>query len=198
MSSFVGVLLSFLLLYKYIALFAVVFLAAIIVPLPTNSVLLATGAFASQGYFNFLISLVVVMAANVGGDLVDYFLARRYGRSVLQMLHVKTPTYIERLERYVREHPGPTIFFTRFVGTVEPLTSLLAGFVGVGFGTFLIYDFLGNLVTNGGVLYTGYFLGVHWQDFTGLFSIVGWILFAAVVTAALAVALWYRTRRHHA
>ena len=195
MSTFVGLLLSFLLLYKYAALFIVVFLSSIIVPFPTNTLLLADGAFASQGYFSFFISLAVIMAASVLGDCVDYFLARAYGRSVLKLLRVRVPTYIERLERYVRQHPGPTVFFTRFVGTIEPLTSLLAGFVGVGFMTFLFYDFLGNLVSNGAVLYAGYFLGIHWQDFLNLFNIVGWILMALVIIAALAIALWYRTRK---
>jgi membrane protein DedA with SNARE-associated domain len=195
MSSFIGVLLSLLLLYKYLALAIFVFTTSIILPLPTNSVLLATGAFASQGYFNFFISLGVIMLANVTGDCVDFFLARRYGRPALHMLRVHIPTYIERLEQYVRQHPGPTIFFTRFVGTIECLTSLLAGFVGISWTTFLLYDILGNLVSNGIVLYAGYFLGVHWQDFTGLFNIVGYILAAVLIMAALAVALWYRHRR---
>ena len=82
MSNFVALLLSFLLLYKYWALFAVIFVAAVLVPLPTNSVLLAAGAFASQGYFSFWLSLAVAVGANIAGDCFDYFLARRYGRRV--------------------------------------------------------------------------------------------------------------------
>jgi membrane protein DedA with SNARE-associated domain len=194
MSSFVALLLSFLLLYKYWALFAVMFVAAVILPIPTNSVLLATGAFASQGYFSFSLSLVVAVGANILGDCFDYFLARRYGRRVIHMLHIRIPSYIERLEEYVKRHPGPTIFLTRFVGTADPLANVLSGFVGISFGTFLLYDFLGNVVSIGGVLYAGYFLGIHWQDFSTFFSIAGWILLGFIVIAALAVALWYRNR----
>jgi membrane protein DedA with SNARE-associated domain len=194
MNSFVALLLSFLLLYKYWALFAVMFVAAVVLPIPTNSILLAAGAFASQGYFSFSLSLIVAVGANILGDCLDYFLARKYGRPVIRLLHIRIPSYVERLEEYVKRHPGPTIFLTRFVGTADPLANILSGFVGIRFGTFLLYDFLGNVVSIGGVLYAGYFLGIHWQDFSMFFSIAGWILLGFIVIAALAVALWYRNR----
>lgn len=192
MNAVVALLLSFLLLYKYWALFGIIFIAAVILPIPTNSLLLATGAFASQGYFSFSLSLAVAVGANILGDCFDYFLARRYGRRTIRMLHIRIPSYIERLEEYVERHPGPTIFLTRFAGTADPLANIFSGFVGVRFGTFLLYDFLGNVVSIGGVLYAGYFLGIHWQDFSTLFSIVGWIVVGCIVIAALAVSLWYR------
>jgi membrane-associated protein len=192
MSDFVALLLSSLLLYKYWALFIVIFIAAVILPLPTNSVLLAAGAFASQGYFSFFLSLAVAVGANILGDCFDYFLARRYGRRIIRTLRIRVPSYIERLEEYVRKHPGPTIFLTRFVGTADPLANILSGFVGVSFATFLLYDFLGNIVSIGGVLYAGYFLGINWQDFSKLFSIAGWIVLGCIVIAALALSLWYR------
>ena len=192
MSGFAGVLLSFLLLYKYWALFGVIFLAAVIVPFPSNTVLLATGAFAGQGYFSFFISLLIAVAANTLGDLIDYFLARRYGHRALHILHIRLPWYVEHLEAFLRRHPGPTIFVTRFVGTIEEVVSFLSGFTGVSFATFLIYDMLGNTLSISIVLCAGYFLGIHWQDFLSLFNTVGWILIGCVGIAAVAVALWYR------
>ncbi|HUD03131.1 MAG TPA: DedA family protein [Candidatus Paceibacterota bacterium] len=194
MNDFVALLLSFLLLYKYWALFTVIFLAAVIVPFPSNSILLATGAFASQGYFSFPLSLTVAVGANILGDCVDYFLARRYGNRALTLLHIRLPIYIKRLEEFMRKHPGSTIFITRFVGTVEEVVSFLSGFIGIPFSTFLIYDTLGNVISDGGILYAGYFLGVHWQDFSTLFSVVGWILLGIIIIAALSVALWYRSK----
>jgi len=198
MSSLVSPLLSFLLLYKYWALFVVTLSASIILPLPTNSLLLAAGAFASQGYFSFLLSLFVAVGANLLGDLFDYFLARRYGHRALKMLRIRTPSYMERLERYVRDHPGPTIFLTRFVGTIEPLTSLLAGFIGVPLGLFIFYDVLGNLVSDGGIMCIGYLLGANWQSVLKFLSITNWVLAGILIVAAVAAALWYRNRRSRA
>lgn len=189
-------LLSFLLLYKYGALFILILVAAIIVPIPVNTLLLAAGAFASQGYFSFTISLLVVVAANMLGDCFDFFLARRYGRRALEMLHIRIPKYLERLERFVRAHPGPAIFLTRFVGTIEPLTSLLCGFIDVPAGKFIFYDFLGNFVSDGAVLCAGYFLGSYWQDFMGVFNITDYIFLGAVIAIALVVMIWRKKHGH--
>ena len=194
MSGVVSLFLSFLLLYKYGAIFVVVLLSAIAVPLPANSVMLAAGAFASQGYLSFSLALSVAVASNMLGDCIGYFLARNYGRAALAMLHVEVPSYVERLEQYVQRHPGPTIFFTRFTGTIDPLTNILSGFIGIPFYVFIFWDFLGNLACYGSIMYIGYFFGVHWPDFAPLVSIAGWVIFLVIAITALSVALWYRRR----
>jgi membrane protein DedA with SNARE-associated domain len=192
--SIVGFLLSFLLLYKYYALFGVIFVSAIILPLPTNTILVATGAFASQGYFNFGASLVVALIANMLGDCFDYFLARTYGRRALDILHLKLPSYIESLERFIKEHPRPTIFLTRFAGIADPITNILSGLIPVPVAVFLLYDFLGNLVSMALFLAIGGFLGIYWQQFSGIFSALGWGFFAIVALAAIGIVFWQRKR----
>jgi len=192
MSTILALLLSSLLLYKYWALLLVFFFSGLILPIPTSTVLLSTGAFASQGYFNFFISLAVIVGANMLGDYTGYLIARRYGRKALGILHVHVPVWIERLETFLHKYPGPAIFITRFVGTTDILTNLLCGFSGVSLGVFLLYDFFGNLVSNGSLLYAGYFLGVHWQDFTGLFNITDYILVGIVVAIALYAIIRYK------
>ena len=170
MSNIVSFLLSSLLLYKSWALLVVFFFSGLILPIPTSTVLLAAGAFASQGYFNFFISLGIIVGANMLGDFTGYLIAQRYGRKTLDMMHVRIPAWMEHLEVFLRKHPRSAIFVTRFVGTTDVLTNLLCGFSGVSLSTFLLFDFFGNLVSNGSLLYAGYFLGIHWQDFTGIFT----------------------------
>jgi membrane-associated protein len=192
MSTILSFLLSSLLLYKYWALLLVFFFSGLILPIPTSTVLLSTGAFASQGYFNFFISLAIIVGANMLGDYTGYLIARRYGRKALGILHVNVPIWIERLETFLHKYPGPAVFITRFVGTTDVLGNLLCGFGGVSLPVFLFYDFLGNLVSNGSLLYAGYFLGVHWQDFTGLFNITDYILVGIVVAIALYAIIRYK------
>lgn len=197
MSEIAPYLLSFILLYKYWALFGIIFLSALIVPFPSNSVLLASGAFASQGYMNLAVACLVAIVANVLGDCIDYMLARIYGRHLLQTFHVRIPQSVTRIESFMKRYPGTTIVITRFVGTIEELVSMLAGFAGIPFGVFLFYDIIGNVISDGGVLYVGYFLGVHWQDFTSLFSIFGWILLALACVAGIFIALMYRNHQRN-
>ncbi|MFZ1075056.1 MAG: DedA family protein [Minisyncoccia bacterium] len=194
MTGFISFLLSFLLLYKYWALFAVMLVAGLIFPLPTSTVLLAVGAFSGQGYFNFPVSLAIAAGANTLGDTLMYALARTYGRRLLGMLHRRTPAYLERLERYVERHPRSTIFITRFIGTADPLTNLFAGFIGVPFTTFIAYDILGNVASNGLVLCAGYVLGIDWQNFSAILTTADWILFVIVIAAAILISRRYKNR----
>ena len=198
MSNVVPFLLSSLLLYKYWALFAVFFFSGLLLPIPTSTVLLATGAFASQGYFNFFVSLAVIVGANVLGDYTGYVVARKYGHRAFSIMHVRVPAWIERFEAFFHKYPRSTIFITRFIGTTDVLANLLAGFGSFSLGTFLLYDFIGNLVSNGYLLYAGYFLGVHWQDFTGLFNITDYILLAVVIMIVLAIFIWNKKRGRRA
>jgi len=186
MSAILSFLLSSLLLYKYWVLLVVFFFSGLILPIPTSTILLSTGAFASQGYFNFFASLAVIVGANVLGDYTGYLIARRYGRRAFAMMHVRVPAWIERLESFIRKYPGSAIFVTRFVGTTDILTNLMCGFSGVSLPVFLIYDSIGNIISDGSLLYAGYFLGVHWQDFTGLFNITDYVLLGVVVVIILA------------
>jgi len=192
MSSILSFLLSSLLLYKYWALLVLFFISGLALPIPTSSVLLATGAFASQGYFSFFASLAVIVGANVLGDCAGYLISRKYGRRAFKVMHVGVPAWIERLDSFLHRHTGLAIFLTRFAGTTDVLTNLLAGFGGVSFATFLFYDFLGNLASDGSLLYAGYFLGIHWQDFTGLFSITDYFILGVIIVVVLSVVIWKR------
>ena len=80
MSAIVTAVLSFLLLYKYIALFVIAFFLAVGIPLPVAIVLLASGGFASLGYFDFTTTFLVALSAAVLGDVFDYYLAKKYRR----------------------------------------------------------------------------------------------------------------------
>jgi membrane protein DedA with SNARE-associated domain len=92
-----ALILSYLLLYKYLAIFILVFSAAVIIPWPVNTAILAVGAFSSQGYFNFWISLAVAISANVSGDLFDYWLTRKYGQKAIKNFYIKHNTHFARL-----------------------------------------------------------------------------------------------------
>ena len=189
MNELISPLLSFVLLYKYWALFTLGFFAAFAFPFPMNTIFLATGAFASQGYFDLSFSFMVTIGANIVGDYAGYTLARIYGNKILKTLHVKLPSNIERFDHHMRNHAGITIFLTRFVGVLGTTANLFSGFIGVSVWKFLLYDFLGNIVSVGGAVYLGYYLGEHWEDFSGFISIISWAVIGLVLMAALIY--WY-------
>jgi membrane protein DedA with SNARE-associated domain len=189
MTSLFALLLSWLLLYKYVLLFAVLFFSALALPLPGNTLLLATGAFASQGYMSLPLSLLTVLAANIAGDIAGFMLADSYGEKVIRKMHIKR-SYLDGVEKYVTHHPRATIFLSRFGGTLDLVVNILSGLGDVSLRTFVIYDSLGNLVSLGIVIAIGYYLGDYWQAFSGVVSTAGWIIFAFL--AAIGIAIIFR------
>lgn len=177
--------LPYLLLYKYEALFVIVFFAAIILPLPVSALLLAVGAFSSQGYFNFWASLATAQAANVLGDLVDYSLTRKYGYAVIKKLKIDKSRFYAQLKQYLISNAGLTIFVTRLAGSLDPLGSFLSGLVGIRFITFLFYDFLGNFLEMATVISLGYSAGSQWENFSNLLTIIGEIFVVAIIIFVL-------------
>jgi membrane protein DedA with SNARE-associated domain len=176
MTTFIFSILSYILLYKYVALFLVAYLAALLIPLPSNTSLLAASAFASQGYLNIYIVIVVAFLANEAGDLTGFFIARKYGKGMLMKIgfrKIMISEKYEQLEKFIVLHSRITIFVTRFVGGIGPLVNILTGLSEkIHFKRFLVYGVAGEFVYVMTLSLTGYFVGSAWEDVTSTLEIV--------------------------
>ncbi|HEX4103871.1 MAG TPA: VTT domain-containing protein [Candidatus Paceibacterota bacterium] len=190
MTGVTGSLLSFVLLYKYWALFVIVYLGAIIIPWPVNITLLAIGAFASQNYFSFWFSLTVAVVANTLGDLTDYAVTRYFGERVIHLLRLNKIRFFNHLQAELRSDAAVTVFMTRFAGSLSSITNFLAGLVAVPLKTFFIYDLIGNIIEPFSALFLGYLVGSYWNDFSNLLSLIGAIV--AVVVLLFILLRMYR------
>jgi membrane-associated protein len=182
MNSVVAVALSYLLLYKYYALFVITYFAALLGPLPAGTSLMAAGAFSTQGYFNFPIVVFVALAANVLGDLTGFFLARKFGKDFLIKIglgKMLTSRKFIGLEEYIEERAPLTIFTTRFISQLGPLVNIFVGLSPLPFRTYFVYEFLGEFFYVMFIASIGYILGNEWQSAPGL---IGFIITAVVIT----------------
>ncbi len=176
MDPFLSSLLSYILLYRYMALAVAVYLGAMGVPLPVNIALLALGAFASQGYFSFWASFAIAIAGNVLGDLTVYGVTWHYGDAIVSFLRLRKVRFFVNLEKELRSDAAITVFITRFGSAMSPLTNVLAGVSRVPFFTFLPADIAGNVIEPFGCLAVGYTVGSYWSDFSGAADLVGAIV----------------------
>jgi membrane protein DedA with SNARE-associated domain len=176
MTALITATLAYLLLYKYVTLFLVAYLAALILPLPSNTSLIAASAFASQGYLNMPAVFLVAFVANVLGDWTGFFLSRKYGKVTLMKIGFKKIIESDRFiafEKFIITNGKATIFITRFVGGIGPLVNILTGLSkDISFKKFLIYGVSGELVYVISLSATGYFLGTAWQNITDSIELV--------------------------
>lgn len=197
MDSLLTPILSYVLLYKYAAIFFVVYTGAVIVPWPANGMLLAVGAFASQGYIGFWTSLAVAVVANTLGDVTDYWIARAFGDRFIHRFRIDKVRFFLNLKEELITDAGVTVFTTRFAGSLSSVANFLAGFVEVPFGKFLFFDMLGNVIEPFGALALGYAVGNYWADFSNTLSLVAAIVAAAVLLFVLS-RIYRRMARRYA
>lgn len=167
--------LSFVLLYKYTAVFGIIFGAAFGLPLPATAILLAGGAFAAEGYLSFAIACLVGFVGATLGDIVLFFLARNWGEPLLERVSflkkiLLSPQFKKVEARFV-EHSFSLIFLSRFlVTTIGAPVTILAGFSKLSTKKFILIDALGELTY--AVLYmtAGFIVGDEWQNLSTIFE----------------------------
>lgn len=190
MSSLLNPILSYVLLYRYIAIFIFDFGSALILPLPMGVTLLAVGAFSSQGYFNLWYALIVAVVGNVLGDVAGYLLTRKYGETIIRKLKIDKSRFFVQLEEELRQDAVGTVFSSRFAGSLSSVVNLLAGFVKVPFLSFIIPDIVGDVIEPAAILLVGYVLGVYWSSASDVLT-----LSAAVVATALVLFIMFKMYR---
>lgn len=179
-------LLSFLLLYKYIGLFVVSFLAAFLLPIPSSSILAAAGAFSAQGYFDIKTVLIVAFIGNFLGDLAGYFIARFYGLKFLQKIGFRKIIDLriyKSIAFYIGEFSYSIIFFSRFLTSVGPLVNILSGLVKIKYRVFFFVEILGEIAYVSLYGLVGYFLGSEWENN------IGFLFEATLVIVALGITI---------
>lgn len=194
-------LLTFLLLYKYTALFLITFVAALAVPIPSGAITVAAFFFASQGYMSTPLVALANVAGNVAGDWVGYWLSRLYGKKVLRKIglgRVIDSVAVRALDKRIAEHPWITIFVTRFATAITPLANLVAGMAPLPWRTFMLADILGEASETGLNLVYGIVFGSSWTYFSSLTGKIGLIV---VIVVALIILIYWKKfwrRNHHA
>lgn len=127
---------SLLAQYRDAALFIILLLKALGIPLPGESVLLL-GGFLASGTGNTLTVAGAITASTVGtfgGSMVAYAIGRRWGNQVLLAVGHPFRLTKERLDRYnagLRRHGGLYVTFSRFVPVARLLVPYWSGAAGI-------------------------------------------------------------------
>jgi len=183
-SGLLGLSLSYILLYKYIALYGLMFLAGFIVPIPSNALLIVVGVFSSQGYIDFSASLAVAILGNVSGACFGYWLTHHYGDRVFRRLLSKKSSRLDRLNGYIKKSAGWTILITRFSNAVGMIVNFLCGLTHIPFGKFLLFDAIGNFFNITTMVVLGFFIGIYWEKASDIVNTIGIVLTVALVAFA--------------
>jgi len=168
--------------YGYLVILFGVMLESTGVPLPGETILLASGVLVQRGHLDLGDAIVFGILGAVLGDQIGYWVGREGGRPFVlrwgRYLLI-TPEKLARAEAFFERHGGKAVFLARFFSGLRVFGALVAGISRMRWGTFLIYNALGGAVWATAVVLVGYFLG------SSLALVERWLGRATLVLASL-------------
>lgn len=172
------------------ALFAIVAVAAIGVPLPVTLLLIVTGSLAAQGALGLWPAIAIAAAGSVVGDQTGYAIGRWGGKKLVARFRgfLGGAERIEQLDAKARKWGGTGVFFSRWLVTpLGPWINLASGVTDYSWFRFTFWDALGE--SFGCALYI--WLGRVFSDrVQALGSILGDLTWAILGLLAAAVIGW--------
>jgi membrane protein DedA with SNARE-associated domain len=183
--------------WGYVAIFVVVVLGNVGLPLPEETVLAVAGYLVWRGDLNLAVVLVVGVVSAVAGDNLGYWLGRRFGRKALPRYArwvLGHPERFQSMEAFV-ERRGPfAVFVARFIPGIRFMAGPLAGGLGMRFLPFVAANVLGALLyvpvaVAGGYL-VGYGLGEYVERVRRVAGQVEYLVLLVAIMTAVGLITW--------
>jgi membrane-associated protein len=148
----------------YAFLFLIVFCETglVVTPfLPGDSLLFVAGTLAAGGVMNIHALVLLLIAAAVIGDSVNFAIGRWIGPHVFRYddSWFFKKAYIERTHRYFERYGGRTIIIARFVPVVRTYAPFVAGVGAMPYRRFLFFNVAGAVLWVTLIAYAGYLFG---------------------------------------
>jgi membrane-associated protein len=140
------------------ALFVLVFLSCLLLPIPASLLILFTGALVAGGAMPVWVAFVAPWAGVVLGDQAGYWAGRSAAEPVQRLLARRGAASLVAVARArLRENAGATLFFSRWLITpIAPYVTVLAGAAGVGWVALTAHSLGGRAIWVMGYLTMGW------------------------------------------
>ena len=183
--------------WLYALLFLVIFAETglVVCPfLPGDSILFIAGTVVAVADLNVHVLAIVLIAAAVLGDSVNYAVGHYIGPKAFHRPDSRwfRQEYLRRTQTFYDKYGGVTIIIGRFVPIIRTFAPFLAGVAGMSYRRFLSYNVVGGCLWIGLLVYAGYLFGnIPWVKDNLSLIVVGIV----VVSLIPAVTTFLQERR---
>jgi membrane protein DedA with SNARE-associated domain len=178
--------------YGYAALFGLLAIGIIGLPIPDETLMVLTGSLVSHGTFTYATAIAVCFSGSLTGMIISYCLGKRLGRPALvrygRWIRL-TPKRLDTTELWFHKYGVWTVAFGYFIPGVRHFTCYLSGISRIRFGRYLMFAGSGALLWCFTFITLGYYVGENWESITDIVhQYVGRGLVAAAIVAGLPAA----------
>jgi membrane protein DedA with SNARE-associated domain len=186
--------------YGYAAIFLLLVLGIVGLPVPDETLLTFTGYLIYKGHLSPPLAFVSALLGSASGISVSYTLGRVFGMALIhrfgKYLHV-TPERLNQAHAWFERIGHWALTFGYFIPGVRHLTAYAAGISSLEPPRFALFAYMGSVLWVSTFLTLGYLLGERWQVVQK--NIDHYLVFVAVALGALAAAYlgwrWWGRRR---
>lgn len=159
----VEVIMQYFVDYGAVAIFVIVLLEYLNLPgFPAGVIMPLSGIWAARGGLNFVMTMLITVAAGLLGSIILYALGRGGGELFLKWYFKHFPKQKQLIEdrmNYLRERGSIGIFVSKLIPMVRTLISIPAGVIKMDFMKYIVSSALGVAVWNLVFVGAGYLFG---------------------------------------
>lgn len=190
--------LAFFSRYGTPALFGIVAVAAVGVPLPVTLLLIITGSMVAQGAMSLWAAIAVASAGSILGDQAGYLIGRLGGHALIgRYKRLLGPAEkLQRLEARADGWGAAGIFFSRWLVTpLGPWINLASGAGGYSWLRFALWDVIGE--TFGAIVFiqVGRIFNDRVQEVGSALGDLAWAIVGLIVAFWLGKMMFSSVRR---
>ena len=148
----------------YLILFLVIFCETglVFLPfLPGDSLIFAAGTFAGIGELNLFYLFILIIAAAVIGDTVNYEIGKHFGRKLLnnKKFTIVKQENLDKADALISKYGSLAVFIARFMPIIRTIVPFVVGMGKLDYKKFITFNALGGIVWVSLFLCLGFFFG---------------------------------------
>jgi membrane-associated protein len=182
--------------WLYVLLFVIIFCETglVVFPvLPGDSILFIAGTVVAVAGLDVHVLVVVLSAAAILGDSVNYAVGHYIGPKVYERPDSRwiRHDHLRRTQAFYERYGGITIIIGRFVPIIRTFAPFLAGVAGMPYRRFLSYNVVGGIAWIALLVYAGYLFGnIPWVKHN-----LSWIVLVFVLVSLTPATITYLKER---
>jgi membrane protein DedA with SNARE-associated domain len=178
-------------IYGYFILFPLVVIEGPIVTV-------IAGFASSLGYLNFFITYAIVIAGDLGGDII-YYIIGRFGRVGFLDRWGKylglPPDRVVYVEQHFKEHGSKTLFIGKMAHGIGAIFLVAAGLAKMAFSKFFWANMTATLVKSLLLLLAGFYFGRAISKINSLFEFMGAISISVGIVVVLVFFAYFNKKK---